>query len=152
MSKRATTALHLVTPPAHDSKAPPARKERTAPKPQDKRATHAAGAVLGGFVPLASAALSHCEIEPSEGVSTRNVACVVLVLGALAYSFPSVYQLTRRAFGCPYKAAGFTLLLEGMYTIPTHSIAGHAAAIGALALLIVINAVKAATTLAMTRA
>lgn len=122
------------------------------PKPApDKRPSLVAGAVLGGFVPLASSALSHCEIDVSEGVSARNVACVVLVLGALAYSFPSVYQLTRRAFACPYKAAGFTLLLEGMYTIPTHSLAGHAAATGALALLVVINAVKAATTLATTR-
>jgi len=128
-----------------------------APKPRARRArkpapstlgAKVAGAVLGGFVPLASAALSHCEIVSADGFSLGNVVAVCLVLGALAYSFPSVYQLTRKAFGCPYKAAGFTILLEGMYTVPTHSTAGAAAAIGALALLVVINAVKAARTLA----
>lgn len=98
------------------------------------------GMVLGGFVPLASYTLIHVEVR------TRPELWV-LVGGGLVYSAISVYTWAKEAFHYRLKALGFVVLLEGTLTfcsIQWLSLAG-------LAILMILNGVTAAVTLAKPR-
>lgn len=94
------------------------------------------GIVLGGFAPLSSFALIHFEVD-------ARPYLWVLVVGALTFSALTVFKWMKAAFGCPYKAVGITLLLEGVLT------ASHLRVLtfGALGILIFINAVASACSL-----
>lgn len=98
-----------------------------------------AGALFGGFVPVAIWWLVH---EDLAGNIWKPQ--LLLVLGGLAFSAKTVYQWCLLAFGCRYKAVGFTLLCEGVLTFaetPWLSLT-------ALAYLVVMNAVATAATIA----
>lgn len=98
------------------------------------------GLGIGGFVPVATYTVVHCE-------------CAIyprlwwLVLGGLLYSAITVFTWASAAFGSRVKAAGFCVLLEGILTF------GHTYSLGlaALAMLVFINAVSAACALQVRR-
>lgn len=81
---------------------------RTAFHPS-RRLAAVLGFILGGFVPVATFTVTHCEVA-------THPALWLLVLGGLAYSSLSVYAWARQAFNAATKAAGFVLLLEGTMT------------------------------------
>jgi len=111
------------------------------------------GVVFAGFVPLAVFETAHAAIPSvladaaTYGDWTQAFVAVLalVVLGGLGYSAPTVYAVGMEAFGGKkVKAAGFTLLVEGVMTvvpIPWLRIV-------ALLLLIAINAVGTACSLA----
>ena len=72
----------------------------------------------------------------------------VLIAGGLVFSAPNAWQWARSAFGCPWKATGFVVLLEGVMIC---SAIGWLAACS-LALLVAINAIATGTRLATGRA
>lgn len=96
------------------------------------------GCLLGGFVPFATYFVAHTT------TLGWNLA-TLLVLGGLLYSAKTVYQWGRQAFSCPYKAAGFVLLIEG--TMVTSNI--RWLSITALCYLVAINAVATGCQLAL---
>jgi hypothetical protein len=97
------------------------------------------GALLGGFVPLATYTLAHDELASLLSVQA------VIVAGGLLFSARTVVAWARLAFASPAKAIGFTVLLEGVMTL------AHTPwlALAALAYLIGINAIATGTTLAL---
>lgn len=111
------------------------------------------GVIFAGFVPLAVFETAHVAIpqvlanEAAYGSYTQlfAAALVAVVLGGLGYSAPTVYAVGLEAFGSKkVKAAGFTLLVEGVMTmVPIHWLQ-----VTALILLIAINAVGTACSLA----
>jgi len=98
-------------------------------KPGNRLAT-LMGAMLGGFIPLASYTIAHQE-APNTPVLWMLVAC------GLAYSALTVFDWARVAFRHPVKAVGFCALLEGVMTFSSTQWLG----ITALAMLIVINGI-----------
>jgi hypothetical protein len=92
-----------------------------------------AGFILGGFVPLATFFVSHTEVD----MSVRGIAMLFLVLGGLVFSAKTVWQWTSEAFGDPWKATGFVILLEGVMTLSTQMYL----CVGALVLLTVVNGI-----------
>jgi hypothetical protein len=88
------------------------------------------GAILGGFIPLASYTIAHQE-APNKPVLWVLVAC------GLAYSALTVFDWARVAFRHPVKALGFCGLLEGVMTFSST----QWLAIAALTMLIVINGI-----------
>lgn len=101
-----------------------------------QRARAFLGLALGAFVPLASYSIVHIEVA-------RRPQLWVLVAGGLAYSAISVYTWAVQAFHYRLKALGFVVLLEGTLTFCTIlwlSLSG-------LAILMILNAITAATTL-----
>ena len=100
------------------------------------------GGALGSFVPVAIWWLVHHDL--SKDVWKPSL---VLVLGGLAFSAKTVYQWTRQAFACPWKAAGFTVLCEGVLTFSE----SEWLSLTALAYLAIINAVATGATLATER-
>lgn len=97
------------------------------------------GAFLGALVPVAVWWLVHHDLSV-----TIWKPALALVCGGLAFSFKTVFQWTREAFSCSWKAVGFTVLLEGVLTFaetPWLSIV-------ALCYLAIINAAATASTLA----
>jgi hypothetical protein len=97
-----------------------------------------AGAVMGGFVPIATYVVGHYET----GVVP---AMWLVVAGGLAYSAKSVYDFAAAAFRHPAKALGFVLLVEGVMTFSQTP----ALALSALALLVAINAISAGVNLSL---
>lgn len=97
------------------------------------------GAVLGGFVPVATYAVAHREIA----ASTHGYAMLALVMGGLLFSAKTVWQWGRAAFSDPWKATGFVLLLEGVMTLSGQ----QSVAIAALIVLTSINAIATGVTL-----
>jgi uncharacterized membrane protein (UPF0136 family) len=96
------------------------------------------GALLGGFVPVATYFVAHGE---AQGFSLATV----LVLGGLVYSAKTVWAWGRLAFGCVWKATGFVLLVEGvMVTSKTPGLA-----VAALCYLVAINAIATGCLLAL---
>jgi len=79
-------------------------------RPQNRVAT-LLGALLGGFVPVATYVVAHQETTTAP-LWTQLPA--LLVVGGLTYSALTVYRWARLAVGHPVKAAGFVLLLEGV--------------------------------------
>ena len=98
-------------------------------KPGNRLATFM-GAMLGGFIPLASYTLAHQE-APDKPVLWVLVAC------GLAYSALTVFDWARVAFRDPLKALGFCGLLEGVMTFASTQWLG----IAALAILVMINGI-----------
>jgi len=98
-------------------------------KPGNRLAT-LMGAMLGGFIPLASYTIAHQE-APAKPVLWVLVAC------GLAYSALTVFDWARVAFRHPVKALGFCGLLEGVMTFSSTQWLG----IAALTMLIVINGI-----------
>lgn len=98
------------------------------------------GLAIGGFVPVATYTVVHCECAEYPSLWW-------LVLGGLVYSALTVFTWASSAFGSRIKAAGFCVLLEGILTF------GHTRALGlsALAMLVFINAVSAACALQVRR-
>lgn len=98
----------------------------------------ACGAILGGFVPVASYVVAHYE-------APERHALIALVVGGLAYSALSVYGFARLAFGSAVKALGFVLLLEGVMVFSGIPALGLAS----LVLLVGINAISTGVRLAL---
>lgn len=98
------------------------------------------GAVLGAFVPVAVYFTVHTDLANGELWQPATA----LVAGGLAFSAKTVFQWCREAFSCPWKAAGFTLLVEGVLTFSQV----YWLAWVALGLLAVVNAAATASTLA----
>jgi hypothetical protein len=120
-------------------------RERLSLVDQVRRATYRknrlamwAGAILGGFVPLASYILAHYEVADRRGMW-------FLVGAALLFSAKSVFDFGCEAFDSPLKAFGFVMLLEGVMVLSSTWWLGGAA----LALLVGINAVETGTNLAL---
>lgn len=97
------------------------------------------GALLGGFVPVASFVVAHYEWAAFWTLQT------LLVAGGLAYSAKTVYQWGKLAFQCGYKAAGFVVLVEGTMVLSATPWLSFAA----LAFLVGINATATGCTLAL---
>lgn len=96
------------------------------------------GALLGGFVPLATYVTAHA-------APLGLTPATLLVLGGLLFSAKTVFQWGRAAFaGDPWKATGFVLLVEGVMIVAPQAWLGQAA----LGYLIAINAVATGCTLA----
>jgi hypothetical protein len=85
---------------------------RAALKPANRLAT-ALGFLLGGFVPLATYFVAHHVTAAGPWMQP----CLYLAIGGLLYSVKTVHAWGRTAFGCPVKAAGFVILLEGTMTV-----------------------------------
>lgn len=115
---------------------------RTACRRENRLAT-LLGALLGGFVPLATFTVAHRELDLSAALWTQPLA--LLVLGGLIYSARTVYEWARLAFVSPVKALGFTVLLEGVMTCSGVEWLSYSA----LGYLIGVNAIAAGVTLAL---
>ena len=103
-----------------------------------KRLAMVCGAVLGGFVPIASYVLVHQEVQ-------HTPALWVLVTGGLIYSAKTVFDWTKVAFKHPAKAFGFVVLIEGVLAFSeTPWLSG-----AALALLVAVNGISAGCQLAL---
>lgn len=96
------------------------------------------GALLGGFVPVATYCVAHHEAKGF------NLA-MALVFGGLVYSAKTVWAWGRLAFNCTWKATGFVLLIEGVMVTSNQAWLG----LVALAYLVSINAVATGCLLAM---
>lgn len=116
----------------------------TALKPHNRLAA-ALGAILGGFVPVATWWIAHHELNPSLPLWQQTAA--LLALGGLCYSAPTVYQWARLFVGHAVKAAGFVLLLEGVLVASTT----HWLSLTALALLVAINGTATGCLLSLDR-
>lgn len=118
-------------------------RSRPAKKPKLSRAGLVGGTVLGGFVPVSSYTLVHSGNEQAALWSLP----MLLVLGGLLYSAPTVWEWARSFCG-PVKAFGFVLLLEGILVAsPVPWLAAVA-----LVLLAAVNALVLATKLGTKRA
>ena len=116
---------------------------RTAAMPENALAT-AIGAVLGGFVPLATFTVAHQELPGAEWYLQPKLA---LVLGGLLYSAKTVVQWGQLAFRDRTKALGFVVLLEGVMVFSATMWLSYFA----LALLVAINAIATGVTLSRAR-
>ncbi len=86
------------------------------------------GALIGGFVPVASYEIVHAEI-------LANKWLWALVGGALLFSALSVFGWAEAAFHSGLKAAGFCVLAEGTMVLTRNQWLG----LSALGLLVLIN-------------
>jgi len=98
------------------------------------------GGVLGGFIPLAVYLVAHLE-------TSQNALKWVLVAAGMLYSATTVYQWARIAFKHWTKAFGFVVLVEGVAVFATTP----AISVGALAILVAVNAVSTAYNLVSER-
>lgn len=118
---------------------------RVAARRENRLAT-LAGALFGGFVPLATFLIAHY----SDAVANRDTSNpqfwinTVLIAGGLMFSFGKVNRWATRATKRKIEGFGFTLLTEGVMTFC--DIAGLRLA--ALVVLIVINAIATGVVLA----
>lgn len=108
----------------------------------------AIGAIIGGLVPWFARTLAHEEVPGawSDGNHSLAIVMIAVVLGCACFSALTVYKFGRAAFGDSRKALGFVLALEGVMLI---SHGGTSA--GALAILILINAVGNGSVIALAR-
>lgn len=100
------------------------------------------GCMLGAIVPLATFAIIHVELTASVDWYTQPE--LLIVVGGLIYSARTVYQWGKLAFSSWAKAAGFTLLLEGVMTLSEQTWLATLA----LIYLCLINAIATGVTLA----
>lgn len=108
----------------------------------------AIGAIIGGLVPWFARTLAHDEVPTawSDGNRTLALLMIAVVLGCACFSALTVYKFGRAAFGDSRKALGFVLALEGVMLI-SHG----GTSLGALAILIAINAVGNGAVIALAR-
>lgn len=100
------------------------------------------GAILGGFVPIATYTIAHCEVDYQAPLWTQWM--ILLVLGGLVYSALTVFNWAKVAFKHPAKAIGFVVLLEGTMTFSHAGVLGiPLLSLAALTLLVGINSVAA---------
>ncbi len=92
------------------------------------------GCLLGGFVPAATWQLTHHEPHDWR---------LLIVAGGLLYSAITVYKWGLLAFGMRSKAIGFVAMLEGVMVMSSTVWLS----LGALAILIGINAIATAVAL-----
>jgi len=100
------------------------------------------GLVKGGWAPLASYFVAHAEIN---GDYAGHPILTGLVIGALLFSAPTVYEWCKAAFHSSIKAVGFVILLEGVMVFSSL----HWLGVSALALLVAINGIQSACNLAI---
>lgn len=110
------------------------------------------GTAFAGFVPVAIFETAHRALPAVLSMAEGNASfywlfagLIVIILGGLLYSAPTVYATGLEAFnGKKSKAVGFTILIEGVMTlVPIGWLQ-----VTALVLLVAINAVGTATGLA----
>lgn len=106
------------------------------------RLATAIGAVLGGFVPLATWQVAHHEVTSAP---LWQQHATLLVLGGLAYSSTNVYTWGAQAFRSKVKAVAFVVLLEGVLV---GSIT-HWLSVAALCILAGVNAITTGATLSV---
>lgn len=91
------------------------------------------GAVLGGFIPIASFVVAHLE-------TTEHPERWIFVAGGMTYSAMTVYSWASIAFSNRIKAVGFILLVEGVAIFAST----FALNVAALTILVAINALATA--------
>ena len=110
------------------------------------------GFVKGGWAPAASFILVHHEIaaalaKDASFTQPKVLVLSALVVGALLFSAPNVYQWCKAAFNSAAKAVGFVVLLEGVLVFSGTEYLVWSA----LGLLIAINGIQSACNLAIRR-
>jgi hypothetical protein len=130
-------------------KAPPGplgvvEQVRAALHPKARLAT-LLGALLGGFVPVATYLLAHHEAVSEDRLHAGLAA--LLVLGGLCFSAKTVYAWGHLAFQSGGKSLGFVVLMEGTMVVSREPRLGLAA----LAYLVGINAIATGCTLSVKR-
>jgi len=116
---------------------------RTATKAENRLAS-VAGAIMGGFVPIATFLISHNEVA----LSVHGIGMLLLVIGGLVFSAKTVWQWANMAFASDaWKATGFVILLEGVMTLS--GITGLS--IAALVLLTAVNGIATGVILSQQR-
>jgi hypothetical protein len=98
------------------------------------------GFILGGFIPVASWELAHCECKKLMSIPA------LLVIGGLMFSAKTVFDWGYQAFGA-WKAAGFVLLMEGVMVYSGNWTLNMVA----LGLLVFINGLGTGATLSLQR-
>lgn len=107
-----------------------------------------AGAIIGGFIPLATYVTAHCEVDPTAPLYFQLPS--LMVIGGLIYSAMTVFSWAKVAFKNPVKAVGFVVLLEGTMTFSHSGVGGvPILSLAALALLVSINAIAAGAMLVL---
>lgn len=104
-----------------------------------RKAKMVIGAILGGFIPVATYTLSHLE--------QQGLLSGLLTGAGLLYSAPTVYEWAKKSFGEWYKALGFCLLLEGVM-VASGPLGIPILGYSALAILAGLNALTASQKLA----
>ncbi len=102
------------------------------------------GALLGAGVPVGVYRMAHLELATLPTWWDLRALKALIVLGGLLFSATSVLKWGRMAFRSPYKAAGFTILMEGFMSFSSDAVLS----LGALGYLTVINAIATACTIA----
>lgn len=100
------------------------------------------GLVFGGWAPLASYIIAHIELQGNY----QNYKSAMLV-GALLFSAPTVYQWFKEVFNSAVKAFGLVVLLEGVMCFSSTVWLG----LSALLLLMVINGIQSGCNMALRR-
>lgn len=100
------------------------------------------GLVFGGWAPLASYIIAHIELQGHY----QNYKSAMLV-GALLFSAPTVFQWFKEVFDSAVKAFGLVVLLEGVMCFSDTVWLG----ISALVLLMVINGIQSGCNMALRR-
>lgn len=108
---------------------------KTAVHPRNRVAT-VAGAILGGFVPLATYTIAHFDARTAPMLWA-------LVGGGLLYSATTMFDWGKQAFRSTWKSLGFVVLLEGTMTFAHTMWLAYLA----LGLLVGVNAIAAGTKL-----
>lgn len=129
------SGLHRVRPvraPARPSKSLPGivTQIRIAFRSRNRMAA-VAGLLMGGAIPFMGYFIAHHEL--SRWLTIQGV----MVCGALLFSALTVWQWGRAGFACPWKATGFSILLEGVMVFSEQPWLAQLA----LAYLIVINGI-----------
>lgn len=117
---------------------------RSALRPRARLAT-LLGAMLGGFVPVASYVVAHREIDASALLAVHSLIGFALVAGGLLFSAKKVYGWGRLAFQAGGEAVGFTLLMEGVMVFCNTTWLS----VAALVYLVGINAISTGCTLSL---
>lgn len=129
------------------------RKRKATPAPVvANRWRGAGGAIVGGFVPLASWITVHAALDidamlAGKGWTILTCILVAAVIGALVFSAGTVYEYCLRAFrGKRAKSAAFVVLVEVLMTfVPLWPLS-----VAALVILAAINGIQTARTMALT--
>jgi|HubBroStandDraft_2_1064218.scaffolds.fasta_scaffold00990_18 VIT1/CCC1 family predicted Fe2+/Mn2+ transporter len=116
---------------------------RAALAPKARLATFV-GFLLGGFVPVATYVVAHCELTSAPLYTQTSAA---LVLGGLTFSAKTVFHWAAMAFENVLKALGFVVISEGVMTFSTI----HWLSLVALGYLVMINGTATACVLSVGR-